>query len=244
MATPTNVWLAEAPAAGAELRLTVEEFAREVGMSTRNIRAHQARGLLPAPKYEGRRAYYDGMHVKRARMIQDLQRGGFNLVAIKSMMVDAGADTRRESLLRIVQHVRMAAPAVADRLAAHGVLAPDQDGSVRLHRAQVLQAALALRDVGVPTLAAIRLVADLLDEVHERTQELVGTTTRHAMTASAAGRTGDLTASPIENVLTLAVVETFRLVAENLTRTSVRALVDERVAPQVILDAELVLDVG
>src|SRR5262245_18156839 len=37
-------------AEGAENLLTIEQLAAETGQSVRNIRAHQARGLLPAPE--------------------------------------------------------------------------------------------------------------------------------------------------------------------------------------------------
>ena len=38
--------------------LTVEQLAAESGMSVRNIRAHQARGLLPPPEVRQRVGYY------------------------------------------------------------------------------------------------------------------------------------------------------------------------------------------
>ena len=38
--------------------LTIEQLAAEVGMSVRNIRNHQSRGLLPPPEVRARVGYY------------------------------------------------------------------------------------------------------------------------------------------------------------------------------------------
>ena len=66
--------------------LTIDELARETGMTVRNIRAHQSRGLLPPPEVRARTGYYDGEHVARLRLIQDLQSEGFNLKAIERLI--------------------------------------------------------------------------------------------------------------------------------------------------------------
>ena len=73
--------------AGAEGGLTIEQLAAEVGMSVRNIRNHQSRGLLPAPEVRARVGYYDAEHVARLRLILDLQADGFNLAAIERNVI-------------------------------------------------------------------------------------------------------------------------------------------------------------
>ena len=40
----------------ATAELTIDELARETGMTVRNIRAHQSRGLLPPPRCAPARA--------------------------------------------------------------------------------------------------------------------------------------------------------------------------------------------
>jgi DNA-binding transcriptional MerR regulator len=70
--------------------LTIEQLAAEVGMSVRNIRNHQSRGLLPAPEVRARVGYYDADHVARLRLILDLQADGFNLAAIERLMSSSG----------------------------------------------------------------------------------------------------------------------------------------------------------
>jgi DNA-binding transcriptional MerR regulator len=69
-------------------QLTVEQLAAESGMSVRNIRAHQARGLLQPPEVRLRVGYYGPDHVARLRLIRDLQNDGFNLGGIKRLLDD------------------------------------------------------------------------------------------------------------------------------------------------------------
>src|SRR5215218_5811207 len=66
--------------------LTIDELARDTGMTVRNIRAHQSRGLLPAPEVRARTGYYGPEHAARLRLIQDLQAEGFNLKAIERLI--------------------------------------------------------------------------------------------------------------------------------------------------------------
>jgi DNA-binding transcriptional MerR regulator len=66
--------------------LTIDELARETGMTARNVRAYQSRGLLPPPKVRARTGYYSREHVARLRLIQEMQVEGFNLRAIERLL--------------------------------------------------------------------------------------------------------------------------------------------------------------
>jgi DNA-binding transcriptional MerR regulator len=66
--------------------LTIDELARETGMTVRNIRAHQSRGLIPPPEVRGRTGFYGDEHVKRLRLVRELQADGLNLRAIERLM--------------------------------------------------------------------------------------------------------------------------------------------------------------
>ena len=72
--------------AEATAELTIDELARETGMTVRNIRAHQSRGLLPPPEVRARTGYYGQEHVARLRLILELQGNGYNLAAIKDLV--------------------------------------------------------------------------------------------------------------------------------------------------------------
>ena len=90
------------PAEGAELnQLTIEQLAAETGMSVRNIRSHQARGLLPPPEVRMRVGYYGPEHVSQLRLISALQEEGFNLNGIKRLLDDRHGTAER--LVRVKQ---------------------------------------------------------------------------------------------------------------------------------------------
>jgi DNA-binding transcriptional MerR regulator len=78
-----------------EATLTVEQLAYETGMSVRNIRNHQSRGLLPPPEVRARTGYYGPEHVARLRLIQEMQAEGFKLSAISRLIGEHGADADR-----------------------------------------------------------------------------------------------------------------------------------------------------
>jgi DNA-binding transcriptional MerR regulator len=67
-------------------QLTIDELARSTGMTVRNIRAHQSRGLLPPPEVRARTGYYGPEHVARLRLIANMQAEGFNLAAIQRLI--------------------------------------------------------------------------------------------------------------------------------------------------------------
>jgi DNA-binding transcriptional MerR regulator len=83
------------PTRSDEATLTVEQLAYETGMSVRNIRNHQSRGLLPPPEVRARTGYYGPDHVARLRLIQEMQAEGFKLSAISRLIGEHGADADR-----------------------------------------------------------------------------------------------------------------------------------------------------
>jgi len=81
-------------------RLTVEQLAQATGMTVRNIRNHQSRGLLPPPDVVARTGYYGPAHVERLNLIREMQADGFNLEAIRRLL--AGGDDRLVRFRRAV----------------------------------------------------------------------------------------------------------------------------------------------
>lgn len=65
----------------AEYRL--DELVRRSGVSSRNIRAYQERGLLAAPKRDGRVALYDENHLWQLRIITQLLQKGYTVAHIQ-----------------------------------------------------------------------------------------------------------------------------------------------------------------
>jgi DNA-binding transcriptional MerR regulator len=73
-------------AKAAEAKMTIGELARRTGMTVRNIRAHQTRGLLPPPDVHGRTGYYNEEHIARIELTRDMQAEGLNLEAIRRVL--------------------------------------------------------------------------------------------------------------------------------------------------------------
>lgn len=66
--------------------MTIDELARRAGTTTRNVRAHQTRGLLPPPRMVGRVGHYGSDHLVRLAYIDRLQHRGFSLAAIRDLL--------------------------------------------------------------------------------------------------------------------------------------------------------------
>jgi DNA-binding transcriptional MerR regulator len=70
----------------AEREMTIRQLAERTGMTVRNIRAHQTRGLLPPPVVRGRTGYYNEEHVARIELTREMQADGLNLEAIRRVL--------------------------------------------------------------------------------------------------------------------------------------------------------------
>src|SRR4051795_8992168 len=66
--------------------LTIDELARAAGMTVRNIRAYQSRGLLPPPEVRARTGFYGSELVARLKLIADMRGEGMNLRTIKRVL--------------------------------------------------------------------------------------------------------------------------------------------------------------
>ena len=164
--------------------LTIDELARQVGMSVRNVRAHQSRGLLPPPEVRGRTGFYGAAHVARLELIKELQADGFNLEAIRKLIEASGGDTA--DVLRFTRNVRssfedteepeiidvreLAArfegnedPSLLERAVAAGVLRPLGEGRFEERSPRLGRAGDELRRLGVPG----RRTVELLETVRE-----------------------------------------------------------------------------
>ena len=70
--------------------LTIDELARRVGMTVRNLREWRALGLLPAPTMRGRAGYYEQSQVDRLERIRRLHADGFPLDLIRRLLEASG----------------------------------------------------------------------------------------------------------------------------------------------------------
>jgi DNA-binding transcriptional MerR regulator len=159
-----------------EIRLTVAELARMVGMSPRNIRAHQARGLLQPPARQGRVAYYQAGHVRRLETIKALQRQGFNLVAVQAILGARDADPTSGDLVETLDRLAAERPYLVHALLAYGVVVRAEGGTLRVVRPKALRAALDLQRAGLSAGTSVELLVEVLDQVRVFAAELVQST--------------------------------------------------------------------
>lgn len=157
--------------------LTIDELAAQTGMTVRNVRAHQSRGLLPPPEVRGRTGFYGAEHAARLELIKELQADGFNLEAIRRLIDNAGGSTAE--VLRFTREVRSsfeeeepevvdaaalaeqfgedADPRLLERAIALGLLRPLGDGRFEQRSPRLGRAAEELRRLGIPSRRAMDL---------------------------------------------------------------------------------------
>jgi len=167
-----------------ENTLTIEQLAAQTGMSVRNIRSHQARGLLAPPEVRLRVGYYGPEHVARLKLIRDLQDEGFNLNGIKRLLDDEqdGTEERLQRFKRALtstpfdeqeetastavlgRQFRVTgkdAPAVLAKAEALGVLVADGDGGYRVPSPSLLAVAEEVVARGISVEGALDVFEEL-----------------------------------------------------------------------------------
>ena len=179
------------PASG---EMTIQELAERTGMTVRNIRAHQTRGLLPPPVVHGRTGYYNEEHVARIELTRELQAEGLNLEAIRRMgeSVNGAAEeihnlTRslrapfEEEAPEIVELVELAELwkkeveegrgfEMLERGEKLGTIRSLPDGKVEVISPRMMNAAAALADVGMSPDAVLAVAEKLRRKADEIAQ--------------------------------------------------------------------------
>jgi DNA-binding transcriptional MerR regulator len=64
----------------------IEQLARTAGVAVDTIRFYQGKGLIEAPRREGRVTWYGDAHVDRLKRIKELQQQGFTLTVIQRFL--------------------------------------------------------------------------------------------------------------------------------------------------------------
>jgi DNA-binding transcriptional MerR regulator len=156
---------------------TIDQLAQASGVTVRNIRAHQSRGLLPAPQVRGRTGFYNQEHVARLQLINEMQADGFNLNAIKRILDglppgSAGQVLGLEQALRspwgeeqpeimeaeeLIGLVGDADDATTKKAIRLGILVPLGDSRYEVPSPSLLRAGVELNDLGIdiPTRLAV-----------------------------------------------------------------------------------------
>jgi DNA-binding transcriptional MerR regulator len=157
--------------------MTIDKLAQRTGMTVRNIRAHQSRGLVPPPEVRGRTGYYGDQHLDRIELIKELQADGFNLEAIRRLLEGAGGSSREvldfsralrapfedeEPEILAAEEMgerwggRLDAPLIA-RAEKLGLMRALPDGRIEILSPRLQRAGTELAALGVPPAAALEV---------------------------------------------------------------------------------------
>lgn len=83
---------------------TVDELAARANMTVRNVRAYAGRGLIAAPRLEGRTGYYNRTHLQRLQLIRELLDRGYTLTAVEQAILSnpTGSPAHALDLLNVL----------------------------------------------------------------------------------------------------------------------------------------------
>ena len=178
------------------MELRIDELATKGGTTSRNVRAYQARGLLPPPRLIGRTGYYGEEHVRRLELIGELQERGFSLEAIRHTL-DAWAQGGAMAQVVGLRHV-LAAPATDEqpqrltlddllerfpealdnpdlvaRAVELGLLEEQPDGTYVAPSPLLIEAGAELGRAGVPLEAVYGLVTGIRPQINDVAEQFV-----------------------------------------------------------------------
>jgi DNA-binding transcriptional MerR regulator len=173
----------------------IEQLARSAGVAVDTIRFYQGKGLLEAPRREGRVTWYGEGHLGRLRRIKELQQQGFTLTVIQRFLTGelepsdealVAAVTRPPApqtltLSELAERSGVAEPLLKS-LEQVGLLVPVEGGDEPLYPADDLDAIAAgmkLIAAGVPLGALMELGKDYSAAVDRTARQAVDLFDRH-----------------------------------------------------------------
>ena len=154
----------------------IEQLARTAGVAVDTIRFYQGKGLLDAPRRQGRVTWYGDSHLERLRRIKELQQQGFTLTVIQRFLSGelepsdealVAAVTRPSApqsltLAELAERSGVAEPLLVT-LQQAGLLVPIEGGDEPLFPAddlKAIEAGMKLISAGVPLGALMELGKD------------------------------------------------------------------------------------
>jgi DNA-binding transcriptional MerR regulator len=173
--------------------LTIDELARSVGMTVRNVRAYASRGLMPPPRLVGRTGYYGDEHVSRLTLVRELLNEGYTLAAVERIVgsgLPAGANALavlsslrmpfRAEEPEVVERSTLTARAggrdddALDQLEQLGIVERLDDEQVRVLQPALFAAGLQVIRLGLPAADVLGIYEGLRTQVREVADVFVG----------------------------------------------------------------------
>jgi DNA-binding transcriptional MerR regulator len=174
-----------------EQQLTIDQLAQATGLTVRNVRSYQSRGLIPPPDVQGRIGYYGSQHLTRLALIREMQAQGFNLAAISHLLEEARGsgeevlgftralmtpfETEAPEILEHAELLRRLGGEVEPRLIVKaeklGLVISIGEHSFEVPSPTLLAAGERLVDLGVPLEAAL----ETMDKLGRNTERIAET---------------------------------------------------------------------
>lgn len=171
---------------GTEYRL--DELARLAGVPTTTVRLYRTKGLLGAPRMEGRTGWFDESHLSRLRLIARLQGEGYSLAGIANLLtqweqgrgLDAviGVEAALDALIGETHAIELdpvellsrfpdgaLTPDLMQRAAGLGLVQPTPEGRLRVTDRRFLETGASLAHMGIP----LKVILDEWDALVEHT---------------------------------------------------------------------------
>jgi DNA-binding transcriptional MerR regulator len=160
----------------------IDDLAQAAGMTVRNVRAYQERGLLPPPLLRGRAGWYDDGHLARLRLIGRLLDRGYTTAHISDFIAtwEAGHDLGQtlgleaallapssgdiaevigvDDLIAMFGALDLTAIEAAARM---GVIEREDDAHFRVLAPRLLRAGAQLVALGMPLIDVLSLGSEL-----------------------------------------------------------------------------------
>ena len=173
----------------------IEQLARAAGVAVDTIRFYQGKGLLEAPRREGRVTFYGDAHVERLKRIRELQQQGFTLTVIQRFL-SGELEPSDEALVAAITHPSapqtLTLAELAERsgvaeplllsLEQAGLLVPTDDGDEPRYPADDLVAiasGMKLIAAGVPIGSLMEVGKDYAAAVDRTARQAVDLFDRH-----------------------------------------------------------------
>lgn len=173
--------------------MTIDELAQAAGLTVRNVRNYQSRGLIPPPEVRGRVGYYGPGHLAELQLIREMQAQGFNLTAIAHLLEQArGAEEQVLGFTRsLMAPFETETPEIVHRddLVARlggkldaklmskaqrlGLVTPLGQDSYEVPSPTILNAGERLVSLGVPLSVALEMMAQLRRQTERISQLFV-----------------------------------------------------------------------
>ncbi|MBL4705792.1 MAG: MerR family transcriptional regulator [Flavobacteriales bacterium] len=180
----------------------IDELSRESGVTVRNIRAYQDKGILPPPLIRGRTGIYSNKHLSRLHAIVNLLQRGYTANSIRELLdgIDQGVgiqelmgiesavtspwsneNPQTISLVKLANMFGGALTPEAIKKAVELQLFQIEGSNVRVASMSTIKAACELTKLGIPLMEMLTIISMTRKNVECVANEMVGLVANHVL---------------------------------------------------------------